>query len=68
MINQLYKKLYNFPNPIMQAPFRRVLYSLTGDDSAPVYFKINPSNGALSTLASVNSDDKTQYRVSISML
>ncbi len=38
-------------------------YDIIGDDSAPVYFRINRDTGDIQLQASVNQDDETEYRV-----
>ena len=40
-----------------------VRYSIIGDDTAPVFFKINTETGDIQLRAQVNPDDKTEYKV-----
>ena len=51
-----------------QDPFRRIRYTMIGDDSAPTYFTVNEGNGELRLKASVNDDKETAYKVWLSMM
>ena len=48
-----------------QDPFKKITYSIIGDDSAPVFFDINKDSGRITLKSSVNGDDQTQYKVQI---
>lgn len=58
-----------FPHPIvfmvffLKEPFRKVRYSIIGDDTAPVFFSVNAESGDITLSDSVNRDELTVYKV-----
>ena len=45
-------------------PFNSVLYSIIGDDNAPVFFSISEDNGEIRVKNSLQEDTETEYTVS----
>ncbi|XP_041364042.1 protocadherin Fat 1-like [Gigantopelta aegis] len=46
-------------------PFGRVRYEIIGDDSAPVYFDVNPSMGVVTVRDGIAQESVYQYRIRI---
>ena len=53
---------YNF---FFQAPENTVRYQIIGDGNAPTYFYINPVDGVITLLQSVEFTQTSFYRVSL---
>ena len=47
----------------LQKDFSTITYVIAGDDTAPMYFAVNPESGQITTKASLENDDIETYRV-----
>ena len=48
----------------LQKDFSTITYEIVGDDTAPMYFAVNPESGQITTKATLENDDVELYRVS----
>ena len=51
---------------ILQEPYNRVTYSITGDDKARTYFSVDSESGRVTVSRSLNEESSRVYEIQVS--